>query len=197
MFASTRKRCVSDVDNQPTTKRIIKSSSYEDFSPSLLAVDTQPYDETIEEKKELKFTPSYSPTRLETREASWMDISANRRVRTIITPFGTLKMEFRMFLENEPTEKGIFINEQQWKEFKQHLPKLEFAFSSFLSYGEESAYRVDLGNLHYTEFDPRFPCVQLRRYYVDKKNKNGKTYSSRYHLFNASTTRVKEDYTVY
>ena len=80
-------------------------------------------------------------------------------------------MEFRLFVDNEPTEKDIFINEQQWKKFKRRLPKLKFAFSSFLSYGEESAYKVDLGNLHYTEFDPRFPCVQLRRYYEDRKTK--------------------------
>ena len=169
MSALAQKRRCNEVQNQPTAKKPIKSVSYEDFSPSLLDADTQSYDETMEEKKE--FRPISSSIQSKVCEASWIDISANRRVRTIITPLGTLKMEFRLFVDNEPTEKGIFINEQQWKEFKRHLPKLEFAFSSFLSYGEESAYKVDLGNLHYTEFDPRFPCVQLRRYYEDRKTK--------------------------
>ncbi len=171
MFASTQKRRGNENEDQPIAKKLMKSDSYEDFSPSLLRVDTQPYLETIE--GELKSTLSYPTTQLDARELPWIDISAKptKRVRTLITPLGTLKVEFRLFVDDEATDKGVFISEQQWKEFKQHLPKLEFAFSSFLSYGENSAYRAELGNLHYAEFDPKFPCIQLRRYYEDRKTK--------------------------
>ena len=120
---------------------------------------------------------TYSTLQLDARETSWIEISSRptKCVRAVITPLGTLKVEFRFFVENEPTDKGIFINERQWQQFTRYLPKIEFTFSSFLSYGEESAYRVDLCNLHYTEFDPKFPCIQLRRYYEDRKTKTEQT----------------------
>ena len=80
-------------------------------------------------------------------------------------------MEFKLFAEQEATEKGIFLDEKQWQELKKHLFELVIAFSSFLSYGEENARRVNLGRLHYAEFDSRFPCLQLRKYYEDSKTK--------------------------
>ena len=120
VFASTQKRRGNNAKNQPAAKIIIKSSSYKDFSPSLPRVNTQPSEETLEEK-ESKFTPSYLSTQLGVLEALLMDILAHRRVQTVKTLLELLKIEFILFVENEPTEKVIFINVQQGKEFKQHL----------------------------------------------------------------------------
>ena len=76
-------------------------------------------------------------------------------------------MEFRIFAEQKATGKGKFPDEKQWQELKKHLFEFEIALSSFLSYGEENVCRVNLGQLHYAEFDSRFPCLQLRKYYED------------------------------
>ena len=121
-------------------------------------------DEKKEERKMPSFPPSYSSQQNEVSLLKWTDISTNKRVRVII-------LKSKVFTGQEATEKGIFLDKNQWHELKRHLFKLEAAFSSFLSYGEENFYRSNLGRLHYVEFDSRFPCIQLRKYYEDYKTK--------------------------
>ena len=171
MSGLKQKRSGSEVENQSTIKKARESISYEDFSLSLLEVDTQPMDEKREERKMPLFPLSYSSQQNEGSLLKWTDISTNKRVRVIITPLGSKRLEFRVFTGQEVTEKGIFLDENQWHELKRHLFKLESAFSSFLSYGEENFYRSNLGRLHYVEFNSRFPCIQLRKYYEDSKTK--------------------------
>ena len=171
MSGLKQKRSGSEVENQSTIKKARESISYEDLSPSLLEVDTQPMDEKKEERKMPLFPPSYSSQQNEVSLLKWTDIYTNKRVRVIITPLGSKRLEFRVFTGQEATEKGIFLDENQWHELKRHLFKLEAAFSLFLSYGEENFYRSNLGRLHYVEFDSRFPCIQLRKYYEDSNTK--------------------------
>ena len=97
-------------------------------------------DEKKEERKMLLFPPSYSFQQNEVSLLKWTDISTNKRVRVIITPLGSKRLEFTVFKGQEATEKGIFLDENQWHELKRHFFKLEAAFSSFLSYGEENFY---------------------------------------------------------
>ena len=171
MSGLKQKRSDGEVEKQPVMKKSRESICYEDFSPSLLENNTQPIDEKKEERKIFLFPPSYSSEQNETQALQWVEISASKRARVVITPLGSRRLEFRIFAEQVATEKGIFLDEKQWYELKQNLSKLEVAFSSFLSYGEENFYRVNLGRLHYMEFDSRFPCIQLRKYYEDSKTK--------------------------
>ena len=60
MSGLKQKRSESEVKNQSTIKKARESISYEDLSPSLLEVDTQPMDEKKEERKTPLFPPSYS-----------------------------------------------------------------------------------------------------------------------------------------
>ena len=171
MSGLKQKRSGNEVENQSTIKKTRESISYEDLSPSLLEVDTQPMDEKKEERKMPLFPPSYSSQQNEVSLLKWTDMSTNKRVRVIITPLGSKRLEFRVFTGQETTEKGIFLDENQWHELKRHLFKLEAAFSTFLSYREENFYRSNLGRLHYIEFDSRLPCIQLRKNYEDSKTK--------------------------
>ena len=59
MSGLKQKRSGSEVENQSTIKKARESISYEDLSPSLLEVDTQPMDEKKEERKMPLFSPSY------------------------------------------------------------------------------------------------------------------------------------------
>ena len=152
-------------------KKSRESVCHEDLSPSILEIDTQPIAEKKEDGKMFLFPPSFSSEQSKAQVLKWTDITASKRVRVITTPLGSRRMEFRIFAEQEATEKGIFLDEKQWQELKKHLFELEIAFFSFLSYGEENVCRVNLERLHYAEFDSRFPCLQLRKYYEDSKTK--------------------------
>ena len=171
MFGLKQKLCGSEAENQPAMKKSRESICYEDLSPSLLEIDTQRMDEKKEDKKISLFLPSFSSEQSKAHVLQWTDITASKRVRVITTPLGSRRMEFRIFAEQEATEKSIFLDEKQWQELQKHLSELEIAFSSFLTYGEENVCRVNLGRLHYAEFDSRFPCLQLRKYFEDPKTK--------------------------
>ena len=95
-------------------KKSRKTISYEDLSPSVLEIDTQSMDEKGEERKISILSPCYSYEQSEARALlnQWTDIIANKRVRVITTPFGSRRLEFRIFPEQEATEKGIFIDEK-------------------------------------------------------------------------------------
>ena len=86
-----------------------ESLCYDDFSPSLLEINTQPIDEKNEERKVFLFPPSYFSEQNETQALRWVDISASKRVRVVITPLGSRRLEFRIFAEQVATEKVYFL----------------------------------------------------------------------------------------
>ena len=59
MSGLKQKRSDGEVENQLVIKKSRESICYDDFSPSLLEINTQPIDEKKEERKIFSFPPSY------------------------------------------------------------------------------------------------------------------------------------------
>ena len=105
MSGLKQKRSGSEVENQPTIKKAHESISYEDLSPSILEVDTQPMDEKKEERKMPLFPSSNLSQQNEVSLLKWTDIFANKRVRVIITPLGSRRSKCRVFTEAKSNGK--------------------------------------------------------------------------------------------
>jgi hypothetical protein len=155
-------------------KKYTESFTQQNLSSTLLENDTQPWLE-LDEVKEVKEKPVCSSSMTtnivnEARELPWNEISDTKRVRIIVSPMYKIRVEFKLFNDNVPSDRGIFLNLQQFDNFSRHFLQLESVFTSFLSYGDEENYRTDLGRLIFAEFNYNFPCIQIRRYYEDRSS---------------------------